>query len=81
MKKKIREFNDCPVCGASLLKNGNCKPKFQNCWDERLGNFYILCDNCGLKGPFGKDKQESIELWNRLKFTGKKLLRPVEEKL
>ena len=57
----------CPCCGYSdnsLRKKGEC--------------VQVVCDNCGLGGPFGENEDEAVDLWNscsrdRCIFCGKEL--------
>jgi len=62
------KINNCPVCNRSEKHKGACRVKYSSSVDIKLENHYIWCDNCGLKGPYGEDKEDAIKKWNNLRY-------------
>lgn len=48
------EPQNCPACGAvpTIDLSGAC----------------VYCEGCELTGPFGGTREESVTLWNRIRF-------------
>jgi Lar family restriction alleviation protein len=61
----LKTFKSCPFCGSDSID--------VYCIDDGWGNCHYVaedetwsveCDKCSAEGPWGKTKEEAIELWN-----------------
>ena len=57
-----KTINNCPICQS--------KVKAQ--YSSLEYSYYIRCRNCGLQSPYRYNRDDAIELWNNLKYTGKR---------
>jgi len=62
LEKKTKSENkikDCPFCGASVPTV--LLPRLYQ------DTFYLECQGCGCKGPFGASEMGAVKIWNRRK--------------
>lgn len=52
------EIKPCPFCGSKDL------------YVRDNSGYYVVCKNCDTYGPYGKDDEEAIQLWNRAPRVG-----------
>lgn len=59
----LNELNRCPVCKKKLGKN---PVTFISDISPDSIKFYVKCKKCNFMGPFSKESEEAIKLWNEL---------------
>lgn len=52
------EIKPCPFCGSKDL------------YVRDNSGYYVVCKNCDTYGPYGKDDEEAVQLWNRAPRVG-----------
>jgi len=60
---------DCPVCGASFIKDPHAKLHAATCVEMPKGSpprFQCRCRGCGARGPKRPDRADAKDEWAKL---------------
>lgn len=66
----MTDLRECPHCGGDNLNSHRT--------DTFGGGYYIICEDCGMTGPWGGGSAEAAALWNALPRRAEPPADPVE---
>lgn len=66
MSSKLKPLADCPHCGERQY-NKSGYPRLQHGIDRQNFRHYVICWNCGARGPNAANRFWATRKWNKRK--------------